>query len=1183
MKPTKILKAASCPNWWLAAHSRLYSMVLVAMLVPLCQSPAHAAGTWVAFGPQTFVRGSGAPTQVTASFSVLNPNTVYVLRINNGGLNGEFARSSGVITLNGVRIFGPLLLNPLVPVLEWPVLLHSNNQLGIQLQGTTGSGIAVQVIGVDIKPPVISGTISPPPNAAGWNNSDVTVSFTCSDQTSGVASCSPPVVLTSEGAHQVVSGAVTDKAGNKVTTSVTVNLDKTPPTISGTINPPPDAAGWNSSRVTVSFGCSDQLSGMASCSPPGALNTEGANQIVTGTATDIAGNTATAQITVNISTKFFSVRNYEGKCLDYGTPWQGTGTTVFLNDCAVAHPIRVEEINDKHEVVLHAGTQVIGIYNPVQPVGIAPPPPRTEYALELQTYDPALASTANQIFRLDGDSIILEGGLPCRSTDDTLCPPPPPQLVVQILNARGANGSPLVAGRRNLADSEFWDFNAIDGSSKDPTSGFVHVATADGLWNAICASPTASAAGPPINSDGVGAPCAVPKAGWGSVIVISSPNDCSHVQGADPGEYEDIGTCIDLSAYAPLELQSGLTLRGDRRGTNLGPQLHASYSVQKYFSGICGWCMMEVRGDYVRVTGLRLHGQSRSTADIKENDVAKNTVAILVLYPLHYVVPGTGVDAQNDFVSTTEYISVIDHNDISDWERAGVEVDGGHHESLSCDGIVDDPATQSNVRIERNFLHHNQRQNAGYGAEMSTGGRALVSGNTFVSNRHAIASDGEAHANYRASYNLVLSQAPIQIGLGGLTNFYTHDFDMHGVGSNGFGGLAGNYVDILGNTFLGTNRHNYEMRGYPCHDTDFHANVSLQSKDEAVNFKPSETQLGTDIEYMNVADIPNQFEFPNPTDHLGMGDFDADRRDDLFLATGSAWYYAPAGNAEWRFLNAASDTIDQLLLGDFDGDGRTDVVAIHDGQFVISWGGISAWEVLNPDPTGGRLLLLPSAVTAMAVGDFDSNGIADIFWADGQTWWISYGGNTPFAPVNASSFLRTDLRFGDFDGDGATDVFGVVSNGQFNTWSYSKSATGAWADGFLQEALAPIDQLVVADFDGDGRADVATASSPDLSIVGFPSPDFVLQVTSWNWMFSHDGVSNWTSHQITPTNQCGLTFGQKQLSAGGLLVGTGRFAGNLGADILLWGVSEQDDSGNNFCIVSGGTGAAQRQSRQDMR
>lgn len=214
----------------------------MALLIVLFPALAHA-GTWAAFGPQTFVRGSGAPKQVTSSFSVLNPNTVYVLRIKNGGLNGEFARSTGVITLNGVRIFGPLVLNPLIPVLEWPVLLHSSNQLGIQLQGTTGSGIAVQVIGLDIKPPAIIGSVNPPPNAAGWNNSNVTVSFTCSDQTSGVASCPSPVLLTNEGAHQVVSGTVTDKAGNKATTSVTVSLDKTAPTISGTINPPHPAAG----------------------------------------------------------------------------------------------------------------------------------------------------------------------------------------------------------------------------------------------------------------------------------------------------------------------------------------------------------------------------------------------------------------------------------------------------------------------------------------------------------------------------------------------------------------------------------------------------------------------------------------------------------------------------------------------------------------------------------------------------------------------------------------------------------------------------------------------------------------------------------------------------------------------------------------------------------------------------
>ena len=54
-----------------------------------------------------------------------------------------------------------------------------------------------------------------------------------------------------------------------------------------------------------------------------------------------------------------------GKCLDYETPWPGTGATVFLNDCAAAaaHSILVREINDRHDVRLYTGDQVIGISN----------------------------------------------------------------------------------------------------------------------------------------------------------------------------------------------------------------------------------------------------------------------------------------------------------------------------------------------------------------------------------------------------------------------------------------------------------------------------------------------------------------------------------------------------------------------------------------------------------------------------------------------------------------------------------------------------------------------------------------------------------------------------------------------------------------------------------------------------
>ena len=571
--------------------------------------------------------------------------------------------------------------------------------------------------------------------------------------------------------------------------------------------------------------------------------------------------------------------------------------------------------------------------------------------------------------------------------------------------------------------------------------------------------------------------------------------------------------------------------------------------------------MANAAGDEVRITGLRLQGTSRSTARNQTGSI--------------------GVYAHEDsFVHT-----IVDHNDISAWTENGVRAGG--NDSLTatvCDSseTSDPQARPHKTFVVRNFIHHNRMQDFGYGVEANVGGYPFIDGNTFVSNRHAIASGyGTVHSGYRAWHNLVLSDAPLQTGFGPF-DFYTHDFDMHGMNCNGFGGSGGDYVEMFQNTFLGANRHNYELRGNPCNSTDYHSNVSLESEGDAVNFNANSCgiQVGGSTDNINVGSNPNQFGFANPTNRLGVGDFDGDGDQDVFLATGTAWYYAPAANAEWRFLSTKTEKIDQVLLGDFDGDGRTDVVAIHNGQFVVSWAGISDWEVLNADPTGGRLYLLPSAVTAMAVGDFDGDGVADIFWADTINWWVSYGGNNPFVLVQSSSFGLNDLRFGDFDGNGTTDVFGVVSE----RWMVSYSPRLVRNHLFSNWTPLPVsltstvDGLVVADFNGDGIADVAKIGNMNFSLLPFG-----VSVLSWNWMFSYDGASGWTSHQITPTTSgpepCSLTFTVSQFENAPLLAAIAPFAGNPGEDILLWGSS----GGNNFCLVPGGTGDARRQSRQDMR
>lgn len=78
----------------------------------------------------------------------------------------------------------------------------------------------------------------------------------------------------------------------------TTPLDTTPPFITGWRQPPANADGWNNTDVDVGFVCADEAggSGVAAVDPPVTLTTEGADQSVTGTCTDNAGNIATAVV-----------------------------------------------------------------------------------------------------------------------------------------------------------------------------------------------------------------------------------------------------------------------------------------------------------------------------------------------------------------------------------------------------------------------------------------------------------------------------------------------------------------------------------------------------------------------------------------------------------------------------------------------------------------------------------------------------------------------------------------------------------------------------------------------------------------------------------------------------------------------------------------------------------------------
>lgn len=172
------------------------------------------------------------------------------------------------------------------------------------------------------KPPATTALLSPQPNAAGWNNSDVTIQLTATDNSaSGIkqitysasgaqtisttvaSATSVSLVINTEGITTLQFFSTDNLGDVEAPNTITIKLDKTPPTITGERTPPPNANGWNNATVTVSFQCADAISGLASGSPPAStvLSSEVAGQSVTGTCTDVAGNSASATVSgVNI-------------------------------------------------------------------------------------------------------------------------------------------------------------------------------------------------------------------------------------------------------------------------------------------------------------------------------------------------------------------------------------------------------------------------------------------------------------------------------------------------------------------------------------------------------------------------------------------------------------------------------------------------------------------------------------------------------------------------------------------------------------------------------------------------------------------------------------------------------------------------------------------------------------------
>jgi hypothetical protein len=257
----------------------------------------------VSLTPQSARRGGGVTATITGSFTNFVQGSTQAnfgagISVGSGAAGGF-----GPVTVtSATSATAQLTIDPDASAGPRSVSVRT----GVQ-QATLADGFLVSLP----VPPTIAAAISPGPNAAGWHNGPVTVTFTCTGNGASIASCTPPATISAEGANQVVTGTAVDADGGSASTSVTVNLDRSGP--SAVITSPPNGASLFSPRATAAGTASDTLSGVSGvmCNGVAAVFSGGGfacsvtlppvGGAIEAIATDIAGNVgAASRITVAV-------------------------------------------------------------------------------------------------------------------------------------------------------------------------------------------------------------------------------------------------------------------------------------------------------------------------------------------------------------------------------------------------------------------------------------------------------------------------------------------------------------------------------------------------------------------------------------------------------------------------------------------------------------------------------------------------------------------------------------------------------------------------------------------------------------------------------------------------------------------------------------------------------------------